>query len=400
LVSGAYYKVVSPASYLTTAVTSGFCSQTSPTSVSSPSCTKSVKNFMLGNGGLPASGALAGSTTVTQIFDSIVYNPICNNVDHIFTIQTYASGDYLVDEGTVTYLGSSFTVSAATFATSSTTQASNQSTTVQIQLTPQVIIYTGSEIAIVIPAAVVWVAGTSSCTVSGAPTNSPTASCAMNGSNTVTVSGAFTANKAAGEATTVNLINVFNPRPQGTVAFTNTNLVKQNTCTYVNGNFDYVVNSIAPLQAVSITTTSTTYYINIMGSLSFIVFPTSAYVLTNDYIEITLPPQFTMYNSGSLACASISNNISAITCSTTNASSRIIKVATTIHLANFAISRAMVFSVGIFQMPEAATATGAFSVNFVQTAGDVTFENSTDTTITFDGGYIPSVMWECAFSSV
>jgi len=243
-------------------LTSAFCSQTAPSSVSNPTCSISTDTLQLGNGGLPSSGALAASSEVTHAYTGIMYNPVCTTSDQTFTLQTYSSGDYLIDQGTITFAGSNFTTSAASFVTSSTTHNSNQPATITITITHPVRIRTSSVLSISIPTDFYWKSGTSSCTVSGTPTTSPTAICSMPGSNEIQITGAFTADKDTNTTITLNLTNVYNPRSVATHTFTNSNLVKLNTCTYIDGNFDYAVSTLTTIGTLAITTTSTTYYVS------------------------------------------------------------------------------------------------------------------------------------------
>jgi len=117
-------------------------------------------------------------------------------------------------------------------------------------------------LSISIPTDFYWKSGTSSCTVSGTPTTSPTAICSMPGSNEIQITGAFTADKDTNTTITLNLTNVYNPRSVANHTFTNSNLVKLNTCTYIDGNFDYAVSTLTTIGTLAITTTSTTYYVS------------------------------------------------------------------------------------------------------------------------------------------
>jgi hypothetical protein len=187
-----------------------------------------------------------------------MYNPVCSSSDQTFTLQTYSSGDYLIDQGTITYSGSSFTTAASSFTLSSTTYNSNQLATVTITITHPIVIRTSSVLTVSMPSGFYWKDGTSSCTVAGTPTISPTAVCSMPGSNEVQITGAFTADKDVSSTITVNLVNVYNPRSVATHTFSNTNLVKLNTCVYINGNFDYIVNTLTEFNALTIAPTSGT----------------------------------------------------------------------------------------------------------------------------------------------
>jgi len=84
----------------------------------------------------------------------------------------------------------------------------------------------------------------------------------MPGSNEIQITGAFTADKDTNTTITLNLTNVYNPRSVATHTFTNSNLVKLNTCTYIDGNFDYAVSTLTTIGTLAITTTSTTYYVS------------------------------------------------------------------------------------------------------------------------------------------
>ena len=195
-----------------------------------------------------------------------MYNPVCSSSNQIHTVQTYSNGNYLVDTGAITFSSGSFTTSGASFTISSTSYSSNQPATVTLTITHSVNIRASSVLTISIPTDFYWKTGTSSCTIGGTPTTSPTALCTMPGSNQVQITGAFTAEKDTSSAITVNLTNVYNPRNQTTYTFTNSNLVKLNTCVYIIGDFNYVVSTLTPITTLAITTTSSTYYINLIGS--------------------------------------------------------------------------------------------------------------------------------------
>lgn len=125
--------------------------------------------------------------------------------------------------------------------------------------------------------------------------------------------------------------------------------------------------------------------------------PTSDYVLSDDYIEVTIPSQFTVEATAS--CTSLSSNISAISCSVTDQATRVIKVGTTINTTNYASNKVIQFTLGNVQMPSASSATDSFIVKMVQTSGTITYEQISNKSLTFNGGYITPGTNACTFSS-
>jgi len=84
-------------------------------------------------------------------------------------------------------------------------------------------------------------------------------------------------------------------------------------------------------------------------------------ILANDYVEITLPGQFTIIGT-ILACTKLSENLDSISCSITNSGDRVIKIGTTINTEKYALDKSLQFTIGDVQMPSSGSATDNFIV--------------------------------------